>query len=74
MECGVFFCNAPGGASFSRLQIPNPSGSGKDIAEGKSACREMKSEGSRTEGSVSLEFPRRWERTAADHRLLLDFL
>ena len=38
---------APGGARFSRVQVPNPPGSGKDIAEGKSVHREVESEGSR---------------------------
>ena len=28
-----FFCRAPGGARFQRVQVPNPPGSGKDIAE-----------------------------------------
>ena len=36
---------APGGARFSRVQVPNPPGSGKDIAEGKGVHREVESEG-----------------------------
>ena len=31
---GVFY-GAPGGARFLRVKVPNPPGSGKDIAEGK---------------------------------------
>ena len=42
---------APGGARFLRVQVPNPPGSGKDIAEGKGAHREMGSEGSRMWGT-----------------------
>ena len=42
-----FFSGAPGGARFSRVQVPNPPGSGKDIAEGKGVHREVESEGSR---------------------------
>ena len=42
-----FFAGAPGGARFSRVQVPNPPGSGKDIAEGKGVHREVESEGSR---------------------------
>ena len=41
----------PGGARFLRVQVPNPPGSGKDIAEGKGAHREMGSEGSRMWGT-----------------------
>ena len=37
----------PGGARFLRVQVPNPPGSGKDIAEGKGVHREVESEGSR---------------------------
>ena len=37
---------APGGARFQRVQVPNPPGSGKDIAEGKGVHREVESEGS----------------------------
>ena len=44
------FC-APGGARFSRVQVPNPPGSGKDIAEGKGVHREVESEGSRIWGT-----------------------
>ena len=43
----LFFMCAPGGARFSRVQVPNPPGSGKDIAEGKGVHREVESEGSR---------------------------
>ena len=31
----VFFCGAPSGARFLRVKVPNPPGSGKDIAENK---------------------------------------
>ena len=41
----LFWC-APGGARFQRVQVPNPPGSGKDIAEGKGVHREVESEGS----------------------------
>lgn len=34
----AFFC-APGGARFSRVQVPNLSGSEKDVAEGKGYVR-----------------------------------
>ena len=37
---------APSGARFQRVQVPNPPGSGKDIAEGKGVHREVESEGS----------------------------
>ena len=40
-----YYC-APGGARFQRVQVPNPPGSGKDIAEGKGVHREVESEGS----------------------------
>ena len=46
-ESGYLFFGAPGGARFSRVQVPNPPGSGKDIAEGKGVHREVESEGSR---------------------------
>ena len=36
-----FLCCVPGGARFSRVKVPNPPGSGKDIAEGKGAYREV---------------------------------
>ena len=42
----VLFQCAPGGARFQRVQVPNPPGSGKDIAEGKGVHREVESEGS----------------------------
>ena len=42
----VFLC-APGGARFSRVQVPSLPGSGKDIAEGKGVHREVESEGNR---------------------------
>ena len=37
---------APSGARFLRVKVPNPPGSGKDIAEGKGVHREVESEGS----------------------------
>ena len=40
------FLRAPSGARFQRVQVPNPPGSGKDIAEGKGVHREVESEGS----------------------------
>ena len=42
----LFFC-APGGARFLRVKVPNPPGSGKDIAEGKGVEGDLESEGSR---------------------------
>ena len=45
------FYGAPGGAGFLRVQVPNPPGSGKDIAEGKGVHREVESEGSRMWGT-----------------------
>ena len=48
---GLFFIGAPGGARFSRVQVPNPPGSGKDIAEGKGVAGDCKSEGSRMWGT-----------------------
>ena len=45
------FFGAPGGAGFLRVQVPNPPGSGKDIAEGKGVYREVESEGSRMWGT-----------------------
>ena len=42
-----FLLSAPGGARFLRVKVPNPPGSGKDIAEGKGVYREVESEGSR---------------------------
>ena len=38
---------ATSGARFSRVKVPNPPGSGKDIAESNGVHREMESEGSR---------------------------
>ena len=46
-----FFGSAPGGARFLRVQVPNPPGSGKDIAEGKGVAGDCKSEGSRMWGT-----------------------
>ena len=46
----VFF-GAPGGARFLKVQVLNPPGSGKDIAEGKGVHREVESEGSRMWGT-----------------------
>ena len=45
------FFGAPGGARFQRVKVPNPPGSGKDIAEGKGVHREVESEGSRIRGT-----------------------
>ena len=41
------FCCAPGGRTFQRVQVPNPPGSGKDIANGKGVVGDCESEGSR---------------------------
>ena len=41
----IFYC-APSGARFLRVKVPNPPGSGKDIAEGKGVHRKVESEGS----------------------------
>jgi hypothetical protein len=32
MAVGLILCGAPSGARFQRVQVPNPPGSGKDIA------------------------------------------
>ena len=50
---GLFclFYGVPGGARFLRVQVPNPPGSGKDVAEGKGVHREVESEGSRMWGT-----------------------
>ena len=48
--CMPLIC-APSGARFQRVQVPNPPGSGKDIAEGKGVHREVESEGSRMGGT-----------------------
>ena len=37
--------SAPSGARFQRVKVPNPPGSGKDIAESKGVHREVESEG-----------------------------
>ena len=42
-----YFVVCPAGARFQRVQVPNPPGSGKDIAEGKGVHREVEYEGSR---------------------------
>ena len=42
----LFIC-APGGRTFQRVQVPNPPGSGKDIANGKGVVGDYESEGSR---------------------------
>jgi hypothetical protein len=42
---------APGDARFQWVKVPNPPGSGKDIAEGKGVHREVESEGSRIWGT-----------------------
>ena len=49
-ECAFFNC-APSGARFQQVQVLNPPGSGKDIAESKGVHREMESEGSRMWGT-----------------------
>ena len=47
----AFYGGVPGGARFLRVQVPNPPGSGKDVAEGKGVHREVESEGSRMWGT-----------------------
>ena len=47
VERCLFFCGAPGGRTFQRVQVPNPPGSGKDIANGKGVVGDCESEGSR---------------------------
>ena len=46
----VLIC-APGGRTFQWVKVPNPPGSGKDIAEGKGVHREVESEGSWMSGT-----------------------
>ena len=43
---GTFYRGAPSGARFQRVKVPNPPGSGKDIAESKGVHCEVESEGS----------------------------
>lgn len=43
----LFYGGAPSGARFSRVKVPNPLGSGKDIVEGKGVHREVEPERSR---------------------------
>ena len=50
-EGSPYLICAPGGARFLRVRVPNPPGSGKDIAEGKGVHREVESEGSRMWGT-----------------------
>ena len=45
------FQSAPSGARFQQVQVLNPPGSGKDIAESKGVHREVESEGSRMWGT-----------------------
>ena len=42
-----YFYGAPRGTRVSRVKVPNPPGSGKDIAEGKGVEDNLESEGSR---------------------------
>ena len=51
MWVDIYFYGVPGGARFLRVQVPNPPGSGKDVAEGKGVHREVESEGSRMWGT-----------------------
>ena len=45
VKCAVFSC-APGGARFQPVEVRNPPGSGKDIAESKGVEGDLESEGS----------------------------
>ena len=45
MWLAAFACCASSGARFLRVKVPNPPGSGKDIAESKGVHREVESEG-----------------------------
>ena len=45
-EIITFFGCGPSGARFLRVKVPNPPGSGKDIAEGKGVEGNLESEGS----------------------------
>ena len=51
------------------MKVPNPPGSGKDIAEGNGVHREVESKGS---WMWITRYARWCERTAVSHRLLLD--
>ena len=42
----ICLISAPSGARFLRVKVPNPPGSGKDIAEGKGVEGDLESEGS----------------------------
>ena len=46
LRLGTLFVSAPSGARFLRVKVPNPPGSGKDIAEGKGVEGDLESEGS----------------------------
>ena len=48
---GSHFHGAPGERTFSRVKVPNPPVSGKDIAKGKGASGDGGSEGSRRQNS-----------------------
>ena len=55
-----FILCAPSGARFQRVKVPNPPGSGKDIAEGKGVHREVESEGSRMWGKILTSWANLW--------------
>ena len=59
IPAGVVVC-APSGARFQRVKVPNPPGSGKDIAEGKGVHREVESEGSRMWGKILTSWANLW--------------
>ena len=59
LRTACFLC-APSGARFQRVKVPNPPGSGKDIAEGKGVHREVESEGSRMWGKILTSWANLW--------------
>ena len=62
-----FRCGAPSGARFSRVKVPNPPGSGKDIAEGKGVHREVESEGSWMWGKILTSWANLWSDEQKSH-------
>ena len=64
--CGRF-SSVPDGARFQRVQVPNPPGSGKDIAEGKGVHRKVESEGSWIWGKILTSWANLWSDEQKSH-------
>ena len=69
-KVGAPFRCAPDGARFQRVQVPNPPGSGKDIAEGKGVHREVESEGSWMWGKILTSWANLWSDEQKPHTRL----